>query len=101
MKHVRKKHNGQRLAVAIREAYIIMCHRCGWWGCYHFHDDLASLIFEIGLKADKYDVLCLVLAGHCQKRPVFIRGDIRYKRSFFQIELFLLILLLFLLVFTN
>ena len=100
MKQAYRKHNSPRLAVAIREACIIMYQRGSWWGCRTFHVDLAVLIYQIGLRADKYDVLCRVLAGHRQARPVFIRGDIRHKSGTFPIGL-LILLALILLVFTN
>ena len=69
-----------RIARAIREAVLIVGRRSGWFGNYYYHSDVGRMVYELGLKADKYDVLNALCVGAENKVVTFARGDIRHRR---------------------
>lgn len=80
MKQKFLKKNCLRIARAIREAVLIVGRRSGWFGNYYFHSDVGRMVYELGLKADKYDVLNALCVGAENKVVTFARGDIRHRR---------------------
>lgn len=80
MKQKFLKKNCPRIARAIREAVLIVDHWSGWFGNYNYHSDVGRMVYELGLKADKYDVLNALCVGAENKVVTFARGDIRHRR---------------------
>lgn len=82
-KFVKKK--CPRIARAIREAVLIVGRRSGWFGNYYYHSDVGRMVYELGLKADKYDVLNALSVGAENKVVTFARGDIRHRRHIIEL----------------
>ena len=80
MKQKFLKKNSPRIARAIREAVLIVGHMSGGFGNYYYHSDVGRMVYELGLKADKYDVLNALCVGAENKVVTFARGDIRHRR---------------------
>ena len=80
MKQKLLKNNSHRIARVIREAVLIVGRRSGWFGNYYFHSDVGKMVYELILKADKYDVLNALCVGAENKVITFARGDIRQRR---------------------
>lgn len=80
MKQKFLKKNCPRIARAIREAVLIVGRRSGWFGNYYYHSDVGRMVFELGLKADKFDVLNKLSLGFKPDVVTYIRGDIRHRK---------------------
>ena len=80
------------MASKVRQA-VLIAGSYGWCGNYYYHSEIGNLIYQLGLKADKFDVLNRLYPGVWRKVVTFARGDIRYKRP--HGELFCLLILAF------
>lgn len=83
MKQKFLKKNSPRIARAIREAVLIVGRRSGRFGNYYYHSDVGRMVYELGLKADKFDVLNKLRIGFKPDIVTYIRGDIRHRKRHF------------------
>lgn len=98
MKQKFLKKNCPRIARAIREAVLIVGRRSGWFGNYYYHSDIGRMVYELGLKADKYDVLNALCVGAENKVVTFARGDIRHRRHISELACLIILAVAFVLV---
>lgn len=80
MKQKFLKKNCPRIARAIREAVLIVGRRSYWFGNNYYHSDVGRMVYELGLKADKYDVLNALCPGIQGEVITYARGDIRRRK---------------------
>lgn len=96
-----KTRNSPRRANAITQAIAYLSDSCGWYGYFHYSDRLGELIWSIRFKADKYDVLNRLCAGHRNKIVTFARGDIRHCIDLFKLMALLTIAIIAILELTS